>query len=258
MILDARGLVRRYGGVVPVGGVDLDVAQGEVVGVVGPNGAGKSTLFRLLAGLEAPDAGSVRLAGVDVTRWPLHRRARAGLAYLPQGPSVVPGLTAAQNLAVALDAVGAPRGEGVERLAAAGLSSVADRPAERLSGGERRRLEIARALALRPRVLLLDEPFAGVDPVAVAELVLWVRAIAADGVAVLLTDHAVAAALRTCDRVVLLDAGAVVFRGTPSEMVEDPLARERYLGVGFELAGGHPFTSPTAGPKMKSRPNWSR
>jgi lipopolysaccharide export system ATP-binding protein len=210
--------------------VDLEVAAGEILGVLGPNGAGKSTLFRLLAGAEAPDAGRVLLDGTDVTGWPLHRRARAGLAWLPQGASVLPRATTRENLALALHAAG--RGsEIVARLEVAGLAELADRPAGTLSGGERRRLEIARALALEPRAVLLDEPFAGVDPRHVADLSARVRAMAAEGRAVVLTDHAVREALAVCNRAILLDAGIVQAHGTAAELARDPRARDRYLGT---------------------------
>ena len=232
--LEASGLARRYGNVAAVGGVDLEVAPGEVVGLLGPNGAGKSTTFRLLAGLERPDAGWVRLGGTDVTRWPLHRRARAGLGYLPQHPSVLPRLTAGENVALALRG-----GERIERarklLREAGLGDLVDRRAGSLSGGERRRTEVVRCLGLGPKVMLLDEPFAGVDPAHVRGLQEMIRGLAGEGVGVLLTDHAVHAALRTCDRAYLLDSGVVRVAGSPATVANDPFARERYLGEDFRL-----------------------
>ncbi len=227
--LTAERLVRNYGGA-GVGGVDLAVHRGEVLGVLGPNGAGKSTLFRLLAGAEAPDSGRVTLGGVDVTGWPLHRRARAGLAWLPQGSSVLPRLTVRDNLGIALSAVGRV-GELDERLAAADLASLSERRAGDLSGGERRRLELARALALSPQVVLLDEPFAGVDPRHVADLSRRIGALAAEGLAVILTDHAVREALAVCHRAILLDGGVVQVAGTASAVASDPRARARYLGT---------------------------
>jgi lipopolysaccharide export system ATP-binding protein len=229
VILEARGLVRRYGSA-GIAGVDLAVEAGEILGVLGPNGAGKSTLFRLLSGAEAPDAGQVLLAGADVTGWPLHRRARAGLAWLPQGPSVLPRLTVRENLALALAAVGRTA-ELAERLAGSDLVALAGRKAGQLSGGERRRLEIARALALSPRAVLLDEPFAGVDPRHVADLSARIRQMAADGRAVVLTDHAVREALAVCDRAILLDGGVVQAEGTAESLAKDPRARSRYLGT---------------------------
>ncbi|MBW2253682.1 MAG: ATP-binding cassette domain-containing protein [Deltaproteobacteria bacterium] len=235
MILEARGLSRRYGRVWALDQLGLAVARGEIVGLLGPNGAGKSTAFRLLAGLEAPDRGGVYLDGVDVTRWPLHRRANAGLAYLPQHPSVLPRLTAAENVGIALGARGRDPSGARRLLEGAGLETVADRASGRLSGGERRRVEIVRCLALQPRVLLLDEPFAGVDPIHVEALQGQIRAAAASGCAVLLTDHAVREALRACDRATLLDEGVVQMAGTPAEIVGERTARARYLGESFEL-----------------------
>jgi lipopolysaccharide export system ATP-binding protein len=231
MILRATGLRCRYGDVVALDGLDLSAGAGEIVGLLGPNGAGKSTTFRLLAGLELPTEGSVELGGRDVTRWPLHRRARAGLGYLPQGPSVLPRLTAADNVAIALEARGRRRGDAHPLLAAAGLGQLSDRRAGTLSGGERRRVEIVRALALEPAVLLLDEPFSGVDPVHVDALQAAIRGVRDRGVAVVLTDHAVREALPLCDRALLLDAGRVLVEGPPAAIAADPLARSRYLGA---------------------------
>jgi lipopolysaccharide export system ATP-binding protein len=235
LILEVRGLSRRYGSVWALDGLDLAVASGEVVGLLGPNGAGKSTAFRLLAGLDAPDRGVVILSGVDITRWPLHRRANAGLAYLPQHPSVLPRLTAAENVGIALAAGGRDPSDALQLLEGAGLAAVAHRSCGRLSGGERRRVEIARCLALAPQVLLLDEPFAGVDPIHVQVLQGQIRAAAAKGCAVLLTDHAVREALRACDRATLLDQGVARMAGTPDEIVGEGTARARYLGESFDL-----------------------
>lgn len=237
--LVATGLVRIYRGRRVVDGVDLQVEPGEIVGLLGPNGAGKTTCFRMITGLERPDLGQVQLDDQDLGRLPLWRRVRLGLGYLPQESSVFRKLSARQNLAVALE--GQPDGPSAEELLAeAGLSQVADSPAGTLSGGERRRLEIARCLALRPRVVLLDEPFAGVDPVAVADLQVRIRALARQGIGVLLTDHAVREALLICDRALLLDAGRVLVSGSPSEVATDAFARARYLGHDFVLEASRP------------------
>lgn len=232
--LEVRGLVRAYGGRRVVDGVDLHVEPGEIVGLLGPNGAGKTTCFRMITGLELPDAGEVRLGGASLERLPLWRRVRLGLGYLPQDPSVFRKLTARQNLEVALEGTG-ERGRALALLEEAGLAHLAEAPAGTLSGGERRRLEIARCLALRPAVVLLDEPFSGVDPVAVADLARRVRALARQGIGVLLTDHAVREALRICDRALLLDGGRVMVSGSPSEVANDAFARSRYLGHDFAL-----------------------
>lgn len=237
-VLEGVGLKRSFRGRVVVAGVDLSVDPGSILGLLGPNGAGKTTVFRMLAGLLEPDGGRVLLGGQDVTRWPLHRRARAGLGYLPQVPTVFRGLSVWENVALVLES----QGEAVDRaeayLSDAGILDLASHRAETLSGGERRRLEIARCLATRPIALLLDEPFAGVDPLAVTDLVGRVRALSRQGLAVLLTDHAVREALGVCDRVVVLDGGVVQAVGTPAEVVRDPRVRARYLGADFELPPG--------------------
>jgi lipopolysaccharide export system ATP-binding protein len=224
-------LIRRFGDRVALGGVDLQVGAGEVVGVLGPNGAGKSTCFRLLAGLDTPDAGAVWLDGAEITRWPLHRRARAGIGYLPQHPSLIPQLTAAENVSIA----GISVAEARARLVASGLEAIADAPSAALSGGERRRVELLRTLALRPRILLLDEPFAGVDPLHVRSIEQQVRTLAGEGVAIVVTDHQVRDALPMCDRVVLLDEGVARLEGSPAEIAADTSARSRYLGDQFRF-----------------------
>ncbi|MCK6505646.1 LPS export ABC transporter ATP-binding protein [Myxococcota bacterium] len=231
--LVARGLSRAFRGRRVVDGVDLAVAPGEVVGLLGPNGAGKTTCFRMVAGLEVPDQGEVWLDGQDLARQPLWRRARAGLGYLAQEPTVFRRLSARANLEVALQARGAPVSQAPDLLARAGLSHLSDQPAGRLSGGERRRLELARALAAAPRVLLLDEPFAGVDPVAVAALQAVILDLARQGLGVLVTDHAVRETLGICDRVVLLDGGRVMAAGAPAQVAALPAVRDRYLGHDF-------------------------
>jgi len=232
--LIATGLRRTLGGRLVLGGVDLAVRPGEVVGLLGPNGAGKTTCFRLIAGLDRADAGTVTLDGAPLDGLPLWRRVRLGLGYLSQEPSVFRGLTVRENLLVPLERLGeAARADGL--LEEAGLAHLAGSQAGTLSGGERRRLEIARCLAANPRVLLLDEPFSGVDPVAVADLQGRIRALAARGLGVLITDHAVREALGVCDRALLLDGGRPMLGGTPEEVARDPTARARYLGAGFQL-----------------------
>lgn len=235
MSLRATGLTKSFGAVRAVDGVSLEVHPGEVLGLLGPNGAGKTTVFRLLTGLETADAGQVALRGTDVTRWPLHRRARHGLGYLSQHASVFPRLTVRANIEAALQAVGESRSRAGEWLAQADLQEQADQLAGTLSGGQRRRLEVARCLALGPAVVLLDEPFAGVDPAHVGALRARIRGMAEQGLGVVLTDHQVREAMSVCDRVILLDAGRIQVEGTPEQVARSELARERYLGRDFSL-----------------------
>ena len=233
--LVVEGLRKAYGGRLVVDGVGFTVGAGRIHGLRGPKGAGKTTVFRLVAGVERPDAGHISLDGVALIHEPLHRRARMGLAYLPQEDTLFGGLTVADNVDIAVE-VARSTATTVELLETVGLAALAAQPVGGLSGGERRRLQVARLLALAPRLLLLDEPFAGVDPIAVGALVHLVRAIAARGVAVLVTDHSVREALSMCDRVTLVDGGTVQVEGTPFEIAADARARSRYLGADFVLA----------------------
>ncbi len=235
--LRAAGLVKSYRGRTVVRGIDVQVQPGEIVGLLGPNGAGKTTTFRMLAGLERPDAGEIQLDDALLGRLPLWRRVRLGLGYLPQEPSVFRRLSVRENVSVPLETLGRQNAaaEADALLDEAGLTHLAHQRAGRLSGGERRRLELARCLATGPRILLLDEPFSGVDPVAVADLQHRVLALAANGIGVLVTDHAVRETLRICTRAVVMDGGEVMVAGTPAEVAEDPHARARYLGAGFRL-----------------------
>lgn len=235
--LVGEGLRKAYRGRVVVDGVSLAVAPGEVHGLLGPNGAGKTTLFRLLTGVEVPDAGTVRLDDHPLDGLPLHVRARRGLAWLPQEDTLFPDLRVEAQVALAVE-VARSRESPRALLERVGIAALAGRTVGGLSGGERRRLQVARLLALAPRAMLLDEPFAGVDPIAVAGLQELVRAIAASGVAVLLTDHAVRETLAACDRVILLDQGIVQVQGTPLEVATDPRARARYLGADFVIPAG--------------------
>lgn len=239
MMLRATGLARTYGRRRVVDGVSLGVAAGTVHGLLGPNGAGKTTIFRMLAGVERPDAGEVWLGDAPMGGLPLHRRARLGLGYLPQEDTLFRDLSVRDNVALAVE-VSRSGADPDSLLSQVGIATLADRPVDGLSGGERRRLEIARLLALRPRVLLLDEPFAGIDPVAVAGLQQLVRALAASGLAVLITDHSVRETLAICDRATLVDGGIVQVEGEPSEVAADARARARYLGVDFVLAPALP------------------
>lgn len=238
-ILEARGLTRRFGRRVVLDNVSVEVKAGEVVGLLGPNGAGKTTCFDILAGILRPNDGQVWLKGQEVTHLPLHRRARAGLGYLPQDPSIFRGMTVEANLLTVLEARGLNRLEQEKRtghwLEELELFDLRRQRADRLSGGERRRLEIARALSLEPTVLLLDEPFSGVDPRGVGELKQWLRRFARQGIGVLLTDHNAQACFHICDRTTLLFDGRVFAEGSPSELVDDPAVRLHYLGSDFRL-----------------------
>lgn len=235
--LEGRGLVKRFGRRLAVDGVDLEVSSGEVVGLLGPNGAGKTTTFRMLAGLARPDAGFVLLDGKDVSGVPLHLRARMGLGYLAQEPSVFRGLSVMDNLLGVLEIRGI-KGEEARRraeraLAALEIERLAGQPARTLSGGERRRLEIARALVLEPTFLLLDEPFTGVDPITVAGLRGIIERLAASGYGVLITDHSVRDTLAITHRAYIIHEGRVLAHGTPGEILEHRGVREAYLGEGF-------------------------
>ncbi|MGO9833214.1 MAG: ATP-binding cassette domain-containing protein [Polyangiaceae bacterium] len=229
--LAARGLRVVRGGKAILRGVDLDAHSGEVLGVLGPSGAGKSTLFRVLVGETAPDAGSVRIGRQDMTGWPLWRRARAGVGYVPQGASVLWDLTVRQNLRTFQQIAELPSTDESAEAARVGLDHRLDVRAGALSAGERRRLELARALTRNPRVLVCDEPFAGVDPVAAGRLGDLLSEMAGRGAAVLLADHHVAEALRVCTRALLLLDGAVAAIAPAGEFRDHPLVRGRYLGT---------------------------
>ncbi len=234
--LRAEGLTVTLGGTAILRDVSIEVAPGEILGVLGPSGAGKSTLFRALTGEERLTSGKVSLADRDVTAWPLWRRARAGLGYLPQTPSVLLDLTAAENLAV-FASLAPPPPEGARRpdvralLADLGLEARAGVRAGSLSGGERRRLELGRALTACPRVLLCDEPFAAIDPAGKGKIAARLRALAREGTAVILADHHVTEALGLCDRAALLLAGELVLAASPREFCADPRVREHYVAI---------------------------
>lgn len=232
--LHAQGLGQVYGGRRVLDRVDLSVLPGEVHGLLGPNGAGKTSTFRILAGVEAAE-GTVVLDGLRLDGLPLYRRARLGLGYLPQEETLLRDLNVHDNVALAVQVAGSGL-KPDELLEQVGIAPLAGRRVDGLSGGERRRLALARLLAIRPKVVLLDEPFAGVDPVAVHGFQTLVRQLAARGVAVLITDHAVRETLAICDRATVLDAGSIQVTGTPKEVAENPHARARYLGMDFRLS----------------------
>lgn len=232
-LLSARGLTVTRASKTILRDVSVHLRAGEVLGVLGPSGAGKSTLFRALVGEIVPDAGAVAIEGRDVTRDPLWKRARAGIGYVPQTPSVFWDLSVRENLDTYL-ALSMREGarDSVDALAKkVELDAKLDTIAGRLSGGERRRLEVARALAISPRVLVCDEPFAGVDPRGATEIAKLLATLAASGVAVVLADHHVEEALAICTRAILLLDGAHAAEGTPAEFLEHPLVKGRYLGT---------------------------
>ena len=244
-LLSVRGLHKRYGGRVVVRDVGLDVRAGEVVGLLGPNGAGKTTSFYMIVGLVRADGGRIQLGGEDVTRQPMYRRARLGLSYLPQEASIFRGLSAADNIRAVLELQHDADGRPLKRAAIDArleqllrelhVEHLAETPATALSGGERRRVEIARALATEPRVILLDEPFAGIDPIAVIEIQRIVQFLKSRGIDVLITDHNVREALGICDHACVISEGRVLATGQPQAIVENPAVRKVYLGEGFRL-----------------------
>jgi lipopolysaccharide export system ATP-binding protein len=237
--LRTEGLTKSYGGRTVVRGVNLDVASGEVVGLLGPNGAGKTTTFYMTVGLTAPDTGRVILDGRDVTDAPMYIRARMGIGYLPQEPSIFRGLTVEQNLLAILETLGwdaaTRRTRLRDLLAELNLTPLAGSPAYTLSGGERRRVEITRALVISPKFILLDEPFAGIDPIAVSDIQKIIFHLKARGIGVLITDHNVRETLRITDRAYIVHDGAVFKSGTPEGLAADEEVRRIYLGTEFRL-----------------------
>ena len=243
--LRAEGLHKRYGRRTVVHDVSLQVRGGEVVGLLGPNGAGKTTSFYMIVGLVRADAGRLWIDGQRAEHLPIHRRARLGLGYLPQEASIFRKLTVAQNVRAVLelqrDAAGRPLPEAVLRerldalLAELHVDHLRDAPAPALSGGERRRVEIARALAAQPRYILLDEPFAGIDPIAVIEIQRIIGYLKGRGIGVLITDHNVRETLGICDHAFIISEGSVLARGTPSEIVDNAEVRRVYLGEHFRM-----------------------
>lgn len=237
--LTGLDLAKRYGTRDVVRDIRLEVRQGEVLGLLGPNGAGKTTTFYMLAGIVRPTRGQVVLDGLDITRWPLHRRARQGMSYLPQESSIFRKLTVRQNLQIILEYSGlspADQKRAADRLMEElGITRLEHQPAAYLSGGERRRLEIARALIQNPKFILLDEPFAGIDPLAVDDIQLIIQELRGRGIGVLISDHNVRETLQICDRAYLVYDGQIILSGTPREIVDDSRARKVYLGEGFSL-----------------------
>jgi lipopolysaccharide export system ATP-binding protein len=232
-------LTKSYSGRTVVRGVNLEVASGEVVGLLGPNGAGKTTTFYMTVGLAAPDSGRVELDGVDVTDDPMYVRARKGIGYLPQEASIFRGLTVEQNILAILETMNldatARRARLRDLLAELNLTSLARAPAHTLSGGERRRTEITRALVMSPKFILLDEPFAGIDPIAVADIQKIIFHLKDRGIGVLITDHNVRETLRITDRAYIVHTGVIFRSGTPTLLATDEEVRRIYLGSEFRL-----------------------
>jgi lipopolysaccharide export system ATP-binding protein len=238
--LSATGLVKRYRGRAVVDGVSLSLQGGEIVGLLGPNGAGKTTCFYMIAGLIPADGGRVHIERQDVTLLPMHVRARHGLGYLAQEPSVFRRLSVAENILAVLEtledvAPGQRRELCDELLREFSLEHLRDQLALSLSGGERRRLEIARALALEPRFILLDEPFAGVDPISVKDIQKIIGDLAGSGIGILITDHNVRETLKICSRAYIISSGRVLAEGPPADLLENAEVRAVYLGADFQL-----------------------
>ncbi len=238
--IEVRDLRKTYRGRRVVDGISLRAESGEIVGLLGPNGAGKTTTFHAVVGLTIPDGGTILLDGDDVSREPMYKRARRGIGYLPQEPSVFHRLTVRQNLMVAMELMGLGKHEGRARteeiIGEFRLTHVADNLGSRLSGGERRRLEIARALAMNPRFLLLDEPFAGIDPITIDELKGTITELRDRGLGILITDHNVRDTLAITDRAYIISEGNVLKSGAPDELIQSKRVRATYLGEGFHVS----------------------
>ena len=239
MTLRTEGLVKRYGKRTVVNDVSINVRQGEIVGLLGPNGAGKTTSFYMTTGLIIPNAGHIYLDDQEITSYPVYERARAGVGYLPQEASVFRKLSVEDNIMAVLEMTKRPREYQLQKLEnlirELRLEKVRKNLGDRLSGGERRRTEIARCLAIDPKFIMLDEPFAGVDPIAVEDIQHIVWQLKYRNIGILITDHNVHETLSITDRAYLLFEGRILFKGTPEELAENPIVKEKYLGRNFEL-----------------------
>ena len=237
--LVARDLAKSYSRRPVVAGVSLTVRRGEAVGLLGPNGAGKTTVFYMITGLIPADRGTIALDGVDITHLPMYQRARRGVGYLPQEASIFRGLTVEDNIRAVLELTLGDRAKREAKLSELldefNISHLRNAPAVALSGGERRRVEIARALAAGPRFMLLDEPFAGIDPIAISDIRQLVRQLTSRGIGVLITDHNVRETLELIDRALIIHEGRVLMEGSPREIVDNPDVRRYYLGESFTL-----------------------
>lgn len=239
MVLRTEGLVKKYGKRTVVNNVSFDVKQGEIVGLLGPNGAGKTTSFYMTTGLVVPNGGRIFLNDDEITKYPVYKRARAGIGYLAQEASVFRKLSVEDNIASVLELTGKPKEYQKEKLESLieefRLQKVRKNLGDRLSGGERRRTEIARCLAIDPKFIMLDEPFAGVDPIAVEDIQYIVWKLKDKNIGILITDHNVQETLSITDRAYLLFEGRILFEGTPEVLAENPIVREKYLGRDFVL-----------------------
>lgn len=245
MLLETHGLVKKYSGRTVVNEVNITVGQRSIVGLLGRNGAGKTTSFRMCIGMIVPDGGTVHFEGHDITKLPMYKRARLGMGYLSQEPSVFQRLTVKENLLAILETMAITRGERkrkaadlIERFS---LTEVVNSQARFLSGGERRKLEIARAMVTNPSLILLDEPFSGVDPIAVEELQAEIRRLVTSGVSILITDHNVERTLEVADKAYILDHGKVIAEGAPKDIIQNELVKKSYLGSTFR---GDEFDEP--------------
>lgn len=242
--LEIKGLSKAYGKRYVVRDVNISVRTGEIVGLLGPNGAGKTTTFYMVVGIIRPEQGDITLDGEDIRRLPMYQRARKGIGYLPQEPSIFRKLTVRENLKAVVEISGIERSNGnsggiqgeVDRLLEEfNLTNFADRDGYRLSGGERRRAEIARAIALKPMFMLFDEPFAGIDPIAIIELKKMLTYLKSKGLGILITDHNVRETLSITDRAYIISNGKVLAEGTPDDLIGNPSVKEAYLGEDFKL-----------------------
>jgi lipopolysaccharide export system ATP-binding protein len=238
-LLETRNIVKRYGSRTVMNGVCLQVNTGVVVGLLGPNGAGKTTSFYSIAGFIRPSSGSIVLDGEEITDLPIHKRALKGISYLAQEPSVFKKLTVEENIRIVLEPLGLPRNEITNRIndlmADLKIEHLRDHKSHSLSGGERRRVEIMRALATRPRFILLDEPFAGIDPLAVIELQKIILNLKSRGLGILISDHNVRETLQVCDFAYIMNEGQILTSGVADDIIESEVARKLYLGENFSM-----------------------
>lgn len=239
MFIETKDLVKNFKGRNVVNGVSIRVDKGDIVGLLGPNGAGKTTTFYMIVGIERPTSGTIEVGGHDITSLPLHKRAAEGLGYLPQEASIFRSMTVEDNIRSMLQTTSLSKADidakVDELIAEFHIEHIRHLKGMQLSGGERRRVEIARCLALSPNFILLDEPFAGVDPIAVADIQEIIRHVKARGIGILITDHNVRETLGIVDKAYILGSGKILFEGTPEEIVSNPVARDNYLGENFKM-----------------------